>query len=188
MLDRALEIFWQKGYAGTTTRELENELFLNQSSIYNSFGSKAQFFDSVLVRYETRAGTCLLAPLEASNAGLPALKRYFSDFTEWISDGRRRGCLLINVMSESSGDNPQLVQRSRQFQQRLLAGFEDALDRAGKDREIRDGDNGARATILLGLTLGLNTAARIHASKAELQRLTGAIHGQIDGWSRSADS
>ena len=71
-------------------------------------------------------------------------------------------------MSELSGENPHLMQRSRQFQQRLLAGFEDALDRAGNDREIRGGDNGARAMILVGLTLGLNTAARIHASKAEL--------------------
>lgn len=187
VLDRALEIFWQKGYAGTTIRELENELFLNQSSIYNSFGSKAQFFDSVLDRYETRASMHLLAPLEVSNAGLQALKRYFSDFTEWISGGQRRGCLLINVMSELSAENPRLVQRSRQFQQRLQACFEGALDRAGNEREIGAGDNAARAMILVGLTLGLNTAARIQASKAELQRLTGAIQGQIDGWSITAD-
>ena len=39
IVDRALNLFWAYGGANTTTRMLERELGITQSSIYNAFGS-----------------------------------------------------------------------------------------------------------------------------------------------------
>src|ERR1700678_3354945 len=39
-LDRAAELFWTKGYAATTTREIAASLGIRQSSLYHHFPSK----------------------------------------------------------------------------------------------------------------------------------------------------
>ena len=39
IVDQALNVFWTYGGANTTTRILERELGITQSSIYNAFGS-----------------------------------------------------------------------------------------------------------------------------------------------------
>jgi len=37
VLSRTLSLFWRKGYRNTTTRDLEGELGITQSSLYNTF-------------------------------------------------------------------------------------------------------------------------------------------------------
>ncbi|MDH3705515.1 MAG: TetR/AcrR family transcriptional regulator, partial [Acidimicrobiia bacterium] len=54
VLDRALEVFWQRGYQGATARVLEAELDITQSSIFNAFGSKRNLLGLALDGYERR--------------------------------------------------------------------------------------------------------------------------------------
>lgn len=100
-LDSALELFWQQGFANTTTRDLEANLSLNQSSIYNAFGSKDQLFEMVLDRYEGLTSEALLKPLEDSDKSIEALEQFFNELYQWVTAGGRRGCLLINMMAEA---------------------------------------------------------------------------------------
>lgn len=184
VLDRALEMFWRHGYSNTTTRVLENELQLNQSSIYNSFGSKEKFYNNVLDRYETLTDAALLQPLQQHSAGIAELRRYFSSFSEWINRDGHRGCLLINTIAEGGDQTEIFGPRLIRSQQRLKTCFQRVLDNARHRDEISEGDNAARAMILIGLMLGLSTAARISASRAELDCLTDAILGQVNCWSK----
>jgi AcrR family transcriptional regulator len=55
-LDRATELFWQRGYEGTSVQDLVDTLGINRASLYATFGDKAQLFDSVLERYQDWVG------------------------------------------------------------------------------------------------------------------------------------
>jgi AcrR family transcriptional regulator len=50
-LDRALEVFWRKGYEGTAMSDLTAAMRINRPSIYSAFGNKEQLFRKVLDRY-----------------------------------------------------------------------------------------------------------------------------------------
>ena len=43
-LDKAIEIFWHKGYNGTSAQDLVNHLGLSRSSLYDTFGDKQKLF------------------------------------------------------------------------------------------------------------------------------------------------
>ena len=53
-LDRALHVFWTKGYAATSMQDLLDAMGLSKSSFYEFFGSKHDAFMAALRRYGDR--------------------------------------------------------------------------------------------------------------------------------------
>jgi AcrR family transcriptional regulator len=50
-LDRAMYVFWAKGYEGASLSSLTRAMRINRPSLYAAFGNKAQLFRKVLDRY-----------------------------------------------------------------------------------------------------------------------------------------
>ena len=50
-LDRAMEVFWQRGFEGATLPELTAAMGINRPSLYAAFGNKEQLFEKCLDRY-----------------------------------------------------------------------------------------------------------------------------------------
>ena len=50
-LDRALEVFWRKGYEGASLEDLTEAMGINRPSLYAAFGSKEELFRLALDRY-----------------------------------------------------------------------------------------------------------------------------------------
>src|SRR5260370_29480726 len=51
VLDRAMHIFWAKGYEGASLSDLTRAMRINRPSLYAAFGNKEQLFRKVLDRY-----------------------------------------------------------------------------------------------------------------------------------------
>src|SRR5213080_2666917 len=50
-LDRAMHVFWAKGYEGASLSDLTRSMRINRPSLYAAFGNKEQLFGKVLDRY-----------------------------------------------------------------------------------------------------------------------------------------
>ena len=50
-LDRAMHVFWAKGYEGASLSDLTRAMRINRPSLYAAFGNKEQLFRKVLDRY-----------------------------------------------------------------------------------------------------------------------------------------
>jgi len=182
VLDKALELFWRHGYYATTTRELESELGLKQSSIYNTFGSKRGLLDAALDRYEALTDKTLLRPLEQSDEGLAAIETFFITLYHWVTHKGRRGCMLINMMAEDGGETKAITKRTRNYRDRVRTAFHDALLQSCAEGGTTDAGIESRTDLLVSLVLGLNIAARGGLSKSELERLLDAARDQIRSW------
>src|SRR5258707_13699013 len=53
-LDRAMHVFWAKGYEGASLSDLTRAMRINRPSLYLAFGNKEQLFRTVLDRYMAR--------------------------------------------------------------------------------------------------------------------------------------
>ena len=51
VLDRALDVFWEKGFEGTSVQDLVDHMGINRGSIYGTFGDKHRLFQQALERY-----------------------------------------------------------------------------------------------------------------------------------------
>jgi AcrR family transcriptional regulator len=54
VLDAAITVFWQHGYASTSVGELTKATGLARSSLYQRFGDKDGLFNEALARYSER--------------------------------------------------------------------------------------------------------------------------------------
>jgi len=181
-LDAALDVFWSEGYRTTSTRTLEARLGVNQSSLYHAFGSKAGLLAAALDRYEARLDAALVSPLERSTLGLEAIEHFFTDLHRWITDGGKRGCLVINLMAEDGGEDDLLTRRTRRYRQRVRTALGQALERAADLGEIDTAALAARTELLFGMVLGLSIAVRGGASQAEVAGMLAGVQEQIAAW------
>src|ERR1043165_2433188 len=90
VLDKALHVFWEKGYEGASLPDLTEAMGINRPSLYAAFGNKESLFRKALDRYGERRDMG-----EALNA--PTAREVVERLLRCASDGqagRPRGCLM----------------------------------------------------------------------------------------------
>jgi TetR/AcrR family transcriptional regulator, transcriptional repressor for nem operon len=176
VIAHAKEIFWRRGYGGTSIRDLSDELGVLPGSLHAAFGGKHALFLRALDRYAEDAREAA-ADLRAPESALSGVRQMLTDALEGARSTPGRGCMLGNTATEmlpTDDDARRSVQRA--FAD-LEAGFEEALTRAQKAGEVRaDLDCGAHARLLLALLQGLHITAR---AERDPSRLNDAIDAAL---------
>ena len=54
VLEKAMEVFWKKGYNGSSMQELVDGMGINRASIYDTFGSKEELFERAFEIYREK--------------------------------------------------------------------------------------------------------------------------------------
>lgn len=176
VVDQAKEIFWRRGYAGTSMRELKGELGVLPGSLYGAFGDKHALFLRALDRYAEQAGEAAAA-LQPSGPGLASVRQLLTDAVDAAQSTPGRGCMLGNTAMEVLPDDEEAGQIVRRALGELESGIERALVDAQRAGEIRDDvDCGAYARVLLALLQGLHVIAR---AEREPHRLGDAIDAAL---------
>ena len=187
LLDRAVELFRRQGFNGTSTAELVAELGVNRKSMYAEFGSKQELFEAVLERYSRKHLSIVLAPIEAPDASVDAIREAFTGYAS-ASEGwfRGRGCLLCNTAVERGPLDPGSARYVAAYLERLTRAFRRALENgqlavaagpveAGGGQDCDAGDRSGSAGAHLDRSLpGFVTKARLlpRSARCPPDRLT----------------
>lgn len=100
-LEKAMHVFWHKGYEATSMEDLLRAMDIRRGSLYDTFGDKRQLFLKVIDRY----WHSVLGPhrgiLGLEGPALTVLRRFITTMTERaLMDPQRRGCLIANTIME----------------------------------------------------------------------------------------
>lgn len=100
----AIQCFWQKGYAATSLADLLKAMGISRSSFYNSFGDKRQLFEGCVDHYSKQIkGVCQSVLMMSKENPWQGLQNFFTVVFISISDDvKRKGCLLVNTLAETS--------------------------------------------------------------------------------------
>jgi TetR/AcrR family transcriptional regulator, transcriptional repressor for nem operon len=177
VLDRALHLFWERGYEGTSMADLETHLGLGRQSLYNTFGDKHALYLKALDRYERELGGEVIAGLNAPGAGLEAIRAFFLSVVEaHTAPGVRRGCWITNTIAERGSEDPPALLRCNHARDDLERGFRRALTQAKKAGDLpKSLDVEATATLLAIQNYGLGVMAKTGKSADELRAAVGAL-------------
>ncbi|HEV7365792.1 MAG TPA: TetR/AcrR family transcriptional regulator [Gemmatimonadales bacterium] len=176
VLDQALQLFWERGYEGTSLADLETHLGLGRQSLYNSFGDKHALFLKALERYRRRVSDPALAQLNSPEAGFDTIRQFFGRGVQAFTSDTRRGCLVANTISElGSGDGDALV-RCNHSREDMERAFRNALTRAKARRELpKTLDVEATAMLLVIQNYGLTLLAKAGATATQLHAAVEAL-------------
>jgi TetR/AcrR family transcriptional repressor of nem operon len=170
VLDEAVQLFWERGYEGTSLADLEARLGLGRQSLYNSFGDKQALFVKALERYERQVAEGAVAQLNAPGAGLGEIRNFFRDSVKALTTpGPRRACLVVNTILERGSEDAEALLHCNHARTGLERTFRRALAQAKSQGELAEGlDVEATATFLVVQDYGLNVLAKTGATAEEL--------------------
>ncbi len=171
LLDRAVELFRNEGFNGTSTADLVAELGVNRKSMYAEFGSKQGLFEAALERYTHEHLSAVLAPIEAPDAGAGAIVAAFTGYAS-ASEGpaRGRGCLLCNTAVERAALDPGAARYVVAYLERLTRAFHHALSNAQRLGQIdSDTDLDELSAFFTTTLIGVAACIRAQAPPQQVQ-------------------
>lgn len=136
-LDRAMALFWRKGYANTSIEDLVTETGVSRYGLYGLYGDKRGLFVAALDLYCDRQTDAFLRSLEAPGARLANVREFFAAMSGFLQEpAASAGCLVCNSAVEFAGADKTVAERLAQHFERVEAAFFEALARAKAAGEI----------------------------------------------------
>ena len=172
-LAKALEVFWRRGYEGTSMQELVTHMGISRSSLYDTFGDKRTLFLAVLAYYEQEMVSQLLAPLHQPGAPRQQIQQVFQQAIDMaLTDSIRQGCLICNTAVELGPHDHDITARVTSNLARIEAAFAAALTHAYTAGEIKTPhQTRALARYLTNSLVGLRVLAKVLPSRATLDEI-----------------
>jgi TetR/AcrR family transcriptional regulator, transcriptional repressor for nem operon len=119
-LDLARDVFWQKGFQGTSLDDITAATGLNKPSLYAAFGDKNALFLKVLDRYHARILANAERILKEGACAREAIQRWLTSFVPFCSGLKgSRGCLSVNTAADGASDQREVRKRIERFNRKL---------------------------------------------------------------------
>ena len=174
-LDRALEVFRQKGYEGASLTDLTSAMGIERPSLYAAFGDKESLFRRALDRYSERA-LCYITEALREKRARTAIERLLRGSVASLTDSRSpKGCLTVQgalACTESSeAIREELICRREQGE----AAIRRRLQRAKREGDLRANSNPADlARYFATVMQGMSVQAAGGASRRDLEHIVDA--------------
>jgi AcrR family transcriptional regulator len=137
VLDKAIPVFWVRGFAETTLADLEAATGVNRSGLYTEFEDKQDLFLAALKRYLGTSGLAEL--LGAQPKGLGNVERYLKMALSCRPG--QKGCFSVSSMRELAvlpDEARSIVTKSMKQIKRLLIENIDAANLRGDTQTIAE--------------------------------------------------
>jgi len=174
-LDKALNVFWARGYEGATLPALTKAMGINRPSLYAAFGNKEQLFRKALDRYQTGPQSFVGEALTKPTARA-VVEAIFAGFVRMLRGrDKARGCLIVSG-ALVSGEEAEPVRRElARLRQAGVTAFRKRFERAVQEGDLPEGtDCATLARYIAAVLNGLAVQAASRATEKEL-RLVSAM-------------
>src|SRR3954471_8615358 len=126
-VERAMHVFWSRGYHATALPDLLRATKLSRGSLYAAFGDKHSLFLRALDRYIADALTRMDSEFDPRREPVEGLRTWLAGYVERTSGANgRRGCLLVATAMELAGHDAEVNRRVAGFFQAMEARVTDA--------------------------------------------------------------
>jgi len=174
-LERALDVFWTRGYEGATLPELTEAMGINRPSLYAAFGNKEKLFRTALEYYQTGPQSFLAEALKKLTAR-GVVESIFAGFLRLQrGSGRSRGCMIVSG-ALACGEEAEPIRRELiRLRQAVVRMLRERFEQAVQEGDLPKGaDSATLARYIATVLFGLAVQAASGATEKEL-RLVAAM-------------
>lgn len=173
VLEKAIAIFWEKGYHATSMQDLVDAMGISRASLYDTFGSKEELFERAFKSYRettTKKVRSFLYSHGSVREGLGSLLE--KAINDSLADTNHKGCFVVNTTTELAPKDPSICDSLCNNKVDMEQLFTDYI-RTGIDQgEIpSDKDPQKIGSFFFALYSGLMVVAKVETDRQRLMRI-----------------
>ena len=174
-LEKAMQLFWAKGYAATGLAELQEQMSIGRKSLYDTFGNKRQLFIKALQLYSEGWLRQNFSELNKVGSPLGNVRQFMRSLQKFHSKPESKGCLLGVSMAQCRTNDEEMAEVLRNHIKIIEEAFYKTFKRAqdmgelGENTNIRD-----LARLYMGIAQGLALIGRVQDDPAVPQSIVDA--------------
>ena len=131
-LQRAMQLFWEKGYEQTSLADLTEHLGIGKGSFYATFGSKDELFNRCIALYTQVSTPELSSAFIPDRPFVESLRLLLENYVyNLISDPAGKGCFMANTCASLTPEKADLSEVVRQHYESVRATFRVMMERDG---------------------------------------------------------
>jgi AcrR family transcriptional regulator len=171
-LERALHVFWRRGYEGASLTELTGAMGINRPSLYAAFGNKEDLFHQAVERYTSGPASYVDEAVELPTARAVA-EHVFRRAADLVTDpDNPGGCLLVQG-ALACGEHAEPIRQTLILHR--VAGeakLKERFERALEDGDLPAGsDPAALAAYVASVAQGMAVLASGGATRDHLEQV-----------------
>lgn len=139
-VSKAMDVFWRKGYNGTTMRDLTEAMGINSSSLYNTIGDKHELFIRSIKHYTESRMKEAVKQLEPIKSPIKAIEKFIQS-SVYVITNEPNSCLAIKTTFEVAASDEQvqkIIKADNEFTYNLLNGLVEKAIQKGEIKVSRD--------------------------------------------------
>jgi TetR/AcrR family transcriptional regulator, transcriptional repressor for nem operon len=171
VLDKAIAVFWEKGYENASADDLLEAMGIGKGSFYNAFkGGKQELFEKSVKRVGNHYLKEFKQAVRDSNEPMNEIREFFFAVADSKTQFGRFGCYFVNAVLQVEDENLKCVAAN---QLNVVKGiFMEAIDREKKAGKLKT----KVSTEMLGLHLqnlwaGINVIRGVVTSQEALRKV-----------------
>ena len=173
VIEKAKNLYWEKGYHATSMRNLQDVVNMHPGSIYAAFGSKDKLFKESLNRYAVEGAKRLADCVAQKDTVLDGLKHFIHTVIVCNKATAPSGmCMIVKTVAElTQNDSPELLAHATSILEGIEASFAKLFAQAVDSGEIgKDKDPIELARYLQIQIIGLRTYAQVTNDQQAVER------------------
>lgn len=178
-IQKAMEVFWKKGYSGASMRDLTDAMQINSSSLYNTIGDKRQLFVKCIRNYtEGRMAEAKVHAVQVKSP-LKAIISFINDSVNTILYSSN-SCLAIKTTFELAADDKDvqaILKNDSDFTHAFLL---DLVQRAMANKEINPDEDAEMITeYIINAFTGWHESYILHRDPVKIKKMAKYLIGHI---------
>ncbi|AWX44854.1 HTH-type transcriptional repressor ComR [Flagellimonas maritima] len=173
VLNKAMELFWEKGFHATSMQDLVLRLGINRASLYDTFGGKEELFNKAFQHYRNTNGTIIKTLFEKEHSVKEGLNILFDKaIQESIEDECRKGCFVVNTTTELVPSDKKIHKVLKENKENIEKLFIDYIQKGIDSGEIAPLKNPNNIGLMLfTLYNGMRVLAKIDPDRQKLKSM-----------------
>jgi TetR/AcrR family transcriptional repressor of nem operon len=162
VLSKAIQLFWHKGYNGTSMQDLVDGLGISRSSLYDTYTDKHTLFVKALESYQNAGAAKILEIINNSDSAKETVKILLEmATTDLLDDKQQKGCFMVNAEVEVAPHDEEVNKLVCRNEQQMEEAFYQVIQKGKDSGEIKNPkDAHALARFIFNSVKGMRVTAK----------------------------